>query len=82
MKIINISYLLRFTSEQNKQYSCRDSGYGSVTLSLWLLEWDEDIGDYVRKRDTQPLIDRAQSTQGTVEVSYDLPNQYMCNCGL
>lgn len=51
-----------------QQYFCRDSGFGRVTLSLWMLEWDDDIGDYVRKRE-QPLIDQAQSNQCAVEVS-------------
>ncbi|KAL7479167.1 hypothetical protein ACHAW6_004907 [Cyclotella cf. meneghiniana] len=55
------------TKDEGMQYFCRDSGFGRVTLSLWMLEWDDDIGDYVRKRE-QPLIDRAQSNQCAVEV--------------
>eukprot|EP00804_Cyclotella_cryptica_P010174 CCRYP_013805-RB/>CCRYP_013805-RB protein AED:0.15 eAED:0.15 QI:2238/1/1/1/0.5/0/5/866/91 len=51
-----------------QQYFCRDSGFGHVTLSLWMLEWDEVVGDYVRKRDKQPIIDRARSNQCAVEV--------------
>lgn len=56
------------TKDEGMQYFCRDSGAGKVTLSLWLLEWDDDEGDYVRSCDKPPLIDRAQSSQCTVEV--------------
>eukprot|EP00804_Cyclotella_cryptica_P010172 CCRYP_013805-RC/>CCRYP_013805-RC protein AED:0.16 eAED:0.16 QI:478/1/1/1/0.6/0.33/6/866/645 len=56
------------TKDEGMQYFCRDSGFGHVTLSLWMLEWDEVVGDYVRKRDKQPIIDRARSNQCAVEV--------------
>ena len=51
-----------------QQYFCRDSGFGRVVLSLWELEYDNDLGDYVRSPDKEPLIDRAHSGQCTVEV--------------
>lgn len=68
-----------------KQYFCRDSGFGNVQLSLWELEWDEDLGDYVRSPTKKPIIDNARSSQCTVEVRqpettagfiYCLPGDY------
>jgi len=53
------------TKDGGMQYACRDSGFGSVVLSLWLLEYDEDLGDFVR---SQVIVDRAVSKQCTVEV--------------
>eukprot|EP00571_Detonula_confervacea_P000355 CAMPEP_0172331548 /NCGR_PEP_ID=MMETSP1058-20130122/61985_1 /TAXON_ID=83371 /ORGANISM="Detonula confervacea, Strain CCMP 353" /LENGTH=533 /DNA_ID=CAMNT_0013048817 /DNA_START=232 /DNA_END=1833 /DNA_ORIENTATION=+ len=56
------------TKDEGMQYFCRDSGFGQVVLSLWELEYDEDLGDYVRSQNKKPLIDKARSGQCTVEV--------------
>mmetsp|Transcript_7165 Transcript_7165/g.15707 ORF Transcript_7165/g.15707 Transcript_7165/m.15707 type:complete len:688 (-) Transcript_7165:1681-3744(-) len=56
------------TKDKGMQYACRDSGFGSVTMSLWLLEWDNELGDFVRARGQVPLVDQARSSQCTVEV--------------
>jgi tocopherol cyclase len=53
------------TKDEGMQYFCRDSGFGSVILSLWEMRYDEDIGDFVRSR---IIIDRARSSLCTVEV--------------
>ena len=47
------------------QYFCRDSFSTNTTLSLWELDWDDQVGAYVRGR---VIIDKAQSTQAAVEV--------------
>ena len=60
--------LLMFFLFIEKQYFCRDSGFGIVTMSLWLLDWDKKSGSYVRQYG-QPIIHNAQSKQCAVEVS-------------
>ena len=62
------SFLTNHILQQNQQYFCRDSGFGQATLSVWELEWDDDLGSYVRSPNKKPLIDRATSSQCTVEV--------------
>jgi tocopherol cyclase len=46
---------------------CRDTFEADCTLSLWILEWDDQLKRHVRKAGP-PLIDRAKSTQGGAEV--------------
>lgn len=75
LEVTSILSFLCLCLMNQQQYFCRDSGFGRVTLSLWMLEWDDDIGDYVRKRE-QPLIDQAQSDQCAVEVSF--PRSFPC----
>jgi len=56
------------TKDEGMQYFCRDSGFGHVVLSLYSIEWDHELGDYIRSPNTKPLIDGARSSQCTVEV--------------
>lgn len=53
------------TEKEGMQYFCRDSFSTNTTLSLWELDWDDQVGAYVRGR---VIIDKAQSTQAAVEV--------------
>ncbi|KAL7438064.1 hypothetical protein ACHAXM_006019 [Skeletonema potamos] len=55
------------TKDEGMQYFCRDSGFGHIILTLWMLEWDSS-GDYIRSPNKPPLIDKATSFQCTVEV--------------
>ena len=55
------------TQNDGLAYFCRDSFLADTTLSLWALRWDDDAKDYVRV-DGPPIIDRATSKQGGVEV--------------
>lgn len=56
------------TKDEGMVYFCRDSGFGHVTLSLWELEWNDEVKEYVRSANKEPLIDKATSAQCTVEV--------------
>ena len=67
MHVLWFLLLLLLTTCISKQYFCRDSGYGRVTLSLWELVYDEKQNDYVRS-DKQPIINNATSSLCTVEV--------------
>lgn len=53
------------TEKDGLAYFCRDSFLADLTLSMWEIEWNEDIQDYVRCR---TIIDGAISSQGGVEV--------------
>lgn len=55
------------TPKDGMVYFCRDTFEADVTLSLWELEYDEMIREWVRKSGP-PLIDRAKSSQGGAEV--------------
>ena len=55
------------TEDEGMVYFCRDSFYAKTTLTLWELEYDKDSKKYHRKGGP-PLIDRATSRQGAVEV--------------
>eukprot|EP00584_Thalassiosira_punctigera_P009206 CAMPEP_0172534172 /NCGR_PEP_ID=MMETSP1067-20121228/6633_1 /TAXON_ID=265564 ORGANISM="Thalassiosira punctigera, Strain Tpunct2005C2" /NCGR_SAMPLE_ID=MMETSP1067 /ASSEMBLY_ACC=CAM_ASM_000444 /LENGTH=593 /DNA_ID=CAMNT_0013318935 /DNA_START=53 /DNA_END=1831 /DNA_ORIENTATION=+ len=56
------------TKDEGMQYFCRDSGFGRVVLSLYPIQWDPKVGDYIRSPDKKILIDGACSSQCTVEV--------------
>jgi len=59
--------VLRIPTEEGLEYFCKDSFEGDVTLSLYELVWEEDVGEYVRN-DTAPVVDRARSRQCAVEI--------------
>jgi tocopherol cyclase len=55
------------TPEEGLVRYCRDTFDAECTLSLWLLQWDDNLQQFVR-RDGPPLINKAKSTQGGAEV--------------
>ncbi len=56
------------TKEYGLEYMCRDTFEGTVSLSLFELEYCRKSKDYVRRRDVPPIIDNAVSHNCAVEV--------------
>lgn len=52
------------TEKDGMVYFCRDSFLAHVTLRLWDLTWDKELGDWIRGE----LIVDAMSQQGAVEI--------------
>lgn len=46
---------------------CRDTFHANTVVTLWELQWDSNLSQFVRK-DGPPIIDRATSTQGGAEI--------------
>ena len=57
------------TQKDGLAYFCRDSLLADVELSLWEVQWDEELKDFVKG---PCIIDQARSRQGGVEVGGDL----------
>merc|ERR1712232_678134 len=53
------------TEKDGMVFFCRDSFLSRGTLSLWELEWNEVVQEYVR---SSVVVDRATSSQAAVEV--------------
>jgi tocopherol cyclase len=56
------------TKEYGLEYMCRDTFEGTVTLSLFELEYCRQTKGYVRRPDVPPIIDNAISHNCAVEV--------------
>ena len=55
------------TPDEGMVYFCRDTFEAMTTLTLWELEWDKGLRQFVRK-ESPPLIDGATSLQGGAEL--------------
>lgn len=56
------------TKDYGLEYMCRDTFEGSVSLSLYELEYCKREKDYVRRTDVPPIIENAMSHNCAVEV--------------
>jgi len=54
------------TEEEGMVYFARDTYYANITLSLWNLQWNDELKEYVRVE--PPIVDRAFSSQCAAEV--------------
>ena len=59
------------TETRGMVYMCRDSFYGTITVSLYHLEYNIETKTYQRSTTKAPILDHALSKQGAVEVGGD-----------
>lgn len=55
------------TPDEGMVRFCRDTFVANTTLSLWELEWNDQLRSFQRKLGV-PVIDQAKSTQGGAEI--------------